>query len=149
MLHLTGDMWHMTHGGVWIFSQNFSSLTLTVWDRQCLEDSERVKNALSRTLYTNLSKYLFFYSRWSKVLNEIIWNFHWIGPLGRFGQVVAMSVYLFIYVYVPVPCNFLGLSLALKSHDQFQASHWSSLLPLSQLPSTLHTWIVHGWEVFD
>ena len=46
--HLTHDTWqvtcdtgHMTHGGRWIFSQNFSSPALTVWDWQFLEDSER------------------------------------------------------------------------------------------------------------
>ena len=39
-------------------------------------------------------------------------------PLGRFLHGVAMSVCLF----VPFPCNFfLGLSFALKSHDQIPA----------------------------
>ena len=33
-------MWHMVGGGL-TFSQNFSSLALTVWDRQCLEDSQQ------------------------------------------------------------------------------------------------------------
>ena len=32
--------------------------------------------------------------------------FHSIGPLGRFGLVVAMSVCVFIYLYVPFPCDF-------------------------------------------
>ena len=37
---------------------------------------ERVKNTLSRTLYTFSSKYIFFfYSRWSKVLQTTIWDF--------------------------------------------------------------------------
>ena len=53
-------------------------------------------------------------------------------PLGRFGLVVAMSVsanWLGGWD-VPFPCNFFrGLSLALRSHDQFGASHWSTLLP--------------------
>ena len=31
----------MTHDGGWTFIQNFSSPALTVWDRYCLEDSER------------------------------------------------------------------------------------------------------------
>ena len=40
------------------------------------------------------------------------------------------DVCLYVYVYVPFQCNFFqGLSLALRSHDQFKASHWSTLLP--------------------
>ena len=34
-------------------------------------------------------------------------SFHRIGPLGWFGLVVAMSVYILIYLYVPCPCYFL------------------------------------------
>ena len=39
-------MWYVTHAmshmvGWWKFSHNFSSQALTVWDRQCLEDSEQ------------------------------------------------------------------------------------------------------------
>ena len=45
--HVTFDTWHMTHDGGWIFSQNVSSPALTVWDRQCLEDSKQ-----NGTLYT-------------------------------------------------------------------------------------------------
>ena len=33
--------WHVAHCGSWTFSQNFSSLALPVWDKQCLEDSEQ------------------------------------------------------------------------------------------------------------
>ena len=41
---------------------------------------------------------------------------------GRFFHRVAMSV----HVYVPISCQlFWGLSLALRSHDQIPASHWS------------------------
>ena len=31
-------MWHLTHSVWWTFSQNVSSLALTVWDWQCMED---------------------------------------------------------------------------------------------------------------
>ena len=41
-------------------------------------------------------------------------SFHRIGPLGQFGLVVAMSVFMFIYRYVSFPYNFL------------EASHWPS-----------------------
>ena len=34
MWHVTHDMWHVTHGGGCAFSQNFSFLALTVWERQ-------------------------------------------------------------------------------------------------------------------
>ena len=51
-------------------------------------------------------------------------------PLGGFFLLVAMSVCLSVCLSVPFPCNiFKGLSLALRSHDQFKASHWSTLLP--------------------
>ena len=42
--YLTCDTWHVTHGGRWTFSQNFSSLSLMVWDTQCLEDSKGSPN---------------------------------------------------------------------------------------------------------
>ena len=38
----------MTHGGGWTFSQNVSSSALTVWDRQCLEDSERKDHSMNQ-----------------------------------------------------------------------------------------------------
>ena len=38
MWHVTRDMQHMTGGGRWIFSQNVSSLTQTVWEWRCFED---------------------------------------------------------------------------------------------------------------
>ena len=41
-----------------------------------------------------------------------------------------VSIYIYIYIYMSVPfsCNFfLGLLLALRSHDQIPASHWSTL----------------------
>ena len=40
MWHVTRDMWHMTHLGGWTFSQNFSSLALTVCDLWYYEDME-------------------------------------------------------------------------------------------------------------
>ena len=43
--YVTHDMWHMLRG--WTFSQNFSSLALTVWDRECLEDSERKDDSMN------------------------------------------------------------------------------------------------------
>ena len=48
MWHMTYDMWHVTHDGVWKFSQDFSFLALTVWDRQCLEDSEQKHDLLNQ-----------------------------------------------------------------------------------------------------
>ena len=42
--------WHMTCGGKWTFSQNFNSLALPVWDRQCLEDSEQKDHRLNESV---------------------------------------------------------------------------------------------------
>ena len=42
----------------------------------------------------------------------------------------SRDVSLCMYVSVPSQRYFFrGLSLALRSHDQFEASHWSTLLP--------------------
>ena len=58
-------------------------------------------------------------------------------PLGRLSHRVAtsvcLSVCLDVCLFVPSR-DFLGLFLALRSHDQFQASHWYSL-PASPHPS--------------
>ena len=40
----------MTHGGGLTFSQNLSSPALTVWDRQCLEDSERKDHLMNESV---------------------------------------------------------------------------------------------------
>ena len=76
-------------------------------------------------VYNPLSQFVFqttLYSQFSK--NR---------TLGRFFHRVAMSVYIYIYICIcPLPMGFFwGLSLALRSHDQFKASHWSTLLPPS------------------
>ena len=39
MWHVTRDMWHMTGGGSWTFSQNVSSLALTVWELEVTCDT--------------------------------------------------------------------------------------------------------------
>ena len=59
-------------------------------------------------------------------------NFHQLGPVGRVGLVVAMSVWLSVRLCVCVVLRrclqfFLGLLLARRSHEQFQACHWSSI----------------------
>ena len=40
----------MTHGGGCTFSQNVSPPALPVWDRQCLEDSERKDDLMNELL---------------------------------------------------------------------------------------------------
>ena len=40
-------MGHVTQSRESKFSQNFSSLAHTVWDKQCLEDSERKDDSMS------------------------------------------------------------------------------------------------------
>ena len=52
-------------------------------------------------------------------------------PLGQFNHRVAMSVCVW---FCAIGCSFFqGLSLSLRSHDQFQASHWSSHLLSSEV----------------
>ena len=59
-------------------------------------------------------------------------------PLGRVGHRVAMSVCLSVCVCLRHRVQFLlGLSLALRSHDQIPASHWSTLPPSF---GNLETW---------
>ena len=48
MWHVTCDRWNVIHGGGWTFSQNLSSLALTVWDRQCLQDSEQKGHSINK-----------------------------------------------------------------------------------------------------
>ena len=53
-----------------------------------------------------------------------------------------MSVYLYLYMSVPFSCNlFRGLRLVIRSHDQFGASDWSTLLPyLLSLQGAFFNW---------
>ena len=63
---------------------------------------------------------------------SLTWPF---GPGQSSSCNVHVCMYEFIYIYVPSQRNlFQGLSLALRSHDQFKVSHWSTLLPYS-IPS--------------
>ena len=41
-------MWHVTHCGGWTLSQIFSSLTLTIWERQCVEDIFTKEHSVSQ-----------------------------------------------------------------------------------------------------
>ena len=50
---MTRDTWHMTHdmfGGGWTFSQNFSSLALTVCDKWYYEDLEEKAHGLTESV---------------------------------------------------------------------------------------------------
>ena len=47
MWRVTCDMWYVTDGGAWTFTQNFSSLALTVWDLWCLRDCEEKDTSVS------------------------------------------------------------------------------------------------------
>ena len=66
-----------------------------------------------------------------KCLGTQLYIFTESAPLGRFSHRVPISVCLSVCLSVcSIGCSFFrGLSLALISHDQFQASHWSSLPP--------------------
>ena len=92
------------------------------------------------------------------------------GPIPSSSRDVCLSVCLSVCVCVSDDQSqriFLGLTLTLRSHDQFKASHWSTLLRYHTPPqvfdwctcrptcralktrscSGLHIWIVHAWEV--
>ena len=43
-------MWNPIHGGGWTFSKNVSSPALTVWDRQCLEDSKQKDDSINESM---------------------------------------------------------------------------------------------------
>ena len=48
------------------------------------------------------------------------------GKISQFFGEITIKSSPPIYVYVPFSCPFFqGLSMALRSHDQFEASHWS------------------------
>ena len=47
MWHVTRDMWHVTCCGGWTFSQNFSSLDLTVCDLWYYEDLEEMADLIT------------------------------------------------------------------------------------------------------
>ena len=52
---------------------------------------------------------------------------------------------LFVSLFVPFAWRFLlRLSLALRSHDQFEASHWSTLLLYHALPPSPPYGLVGG-----
>ena len=48
--HVTRDMWHVTCCGGWTFSQNFSSLALTVCDLWYYEDLEEKAHSLTHLI---------------------------------------------------------------------------------------------------
>ena len=53
MWHVTCDTWHVTHGGGWTFSQNVSSLTVTVWVGKWFEDLEENAELLNQIINSN------------------------------------------------------------------------------------------------
>ena len=54
--HMTHNIWHVTHGGGWTFSQNFSSLALTVWDLWCLEDWEEKDDSMKEWMNESVTE---------------------------------------------------------------------------------------------
>ena len=50
MWHVTCDTWHVTRLGEWTFSQNFSSLALTVYDLWYYEDLEEKDDSMNELM---------------------------------------------------------------------------------------------------
>ena len=55
MLHVTRDTWHVTCLGGWTFSQNFSSLALTVCDLWYYEDLEEKAHGLTEWMNQSMN----------------------------------------------------------------------------------------------
>ena len=55
MWRLTSDTWHVTNGGGWTFSQNFSTPARMVYDRQCLEDSEQNDHSMNQWINESMN----------------------------------------------------------------------------------------------
>ena len=55
MWHVTCDTWHMTGMGRWTFSQNFSSLTFTVWEWRFVEDRQSYDDVSTNHQWMNES----------------------------------------------------------------------------------------------
>ena len=55
MWHVTSDMWHVTYGRGWVFSQHFSIPPLTVWDRQCLDGFKQKGQWLNQWINESMS----------------------------------------------------------------------------------------------
>ena len=77
-----------------------------------------------------------YYPHWSRdSVSPVCGIFTESAPLSRFSHRVAVSLCFFVSLFVCL-CHcvqfFWGLSLALSSHDQFEASHRSSL-PLKKI----------------
>ena len=69
---------------------------------------------------------IFEKENWTYLLAITI--FYWISPLGQFSHRVAMSAGVSVCLwFCAIGGSFCqSLPLALRSHDQFQTSHWSS-----------------------
>ena len=72
--HLTTENWHVTHGvgGGWTFSQNFSSLALTVWVYWCCEDMEEKGQSINKSVTATLGLLITKGPTWQILL---IWEF--------------------------------------------------------------------------
>ena len=123
MWHVTRAMWHVTHGGGLTFSQTFSSLAFTVWDWQCLEDSEKKEERLNEwiihkgvcrtapatpsllntSVILSVCQYIVYYSVYLKWSNRVYWVSNirkWKYRVGNF----FFFFFNFLYFF-----DFLGL----------------------------------------
>ena len=50
MSHVTPDMWQVAHGRGWTFFHNFSSISLTIWEKQCFENIPTKNHRLSKLI---------------------------------------------------------------------------------------------------
>ena len=80
MWHMTGDTWQITQSVGWTLSQKFSSLTLPIWDWQCLEDiltkgslNQLMNQWVTEVIVQPATPNLLKKTEWSQ--NSIKWKF--------------------------------------------------------------------------
>ena len=101
---LWGSWWNMY---IWLNME--SCIILLNCNYSLLNNKRIMKNSNDKSIDPEITLVIV-----QNLLQLIRVPFHWIGPTG--------------WMDVPSGAVFLDLSLALRSHDQFQTSHWSILL---------------------
>ena len=111
--YVTYDMWHVTRGGRWAFSQNIKSLAHTVWEWRCFEGS------------------------WTKG-----WSTYWISHKGVCGKALAtlglliIQISWYVICCVSLKCHLISFFLYLfayfiKYHNLMSKKFFlSSVCPL-------------------
>ena len=116
---------------------SLNSSTLSLW---CTVSPNKTKEKKPKPVIKNPCHKRTTKTKTINAVNQYFYS-HWLGPLCRVSHRVAMPVYMF--VPSKSKCNlFQGLSLALRSHDQFIAlslARCPQPLPPPDQPPSPHT----------